>query len=129
MNRRLLLAAAVTGCLGVILGAFGAHGIRERVEATALEWWETGARYHQIHAVAALAVALAGDRLGRLGAAAGWSFIGGIAVFSGTLYAMTLTGVRILGAVTPIGGLGLIAGWVLLAVAGWRAGTSAHPPR
>lgn len=121
MNRRLLVAAAVTGCLGVILGAFGAHGIKQRVDAEALAWWETGARYHQIHAVAALAVALAGERLGRAGAAAGWCFLGGIAVFSGTLYAMTLTGVRVLGAVTPLGGLALIAGWALVAVAGMRA--------
>ena len=102
------------GALGVILGAFGAHGLESRVADPAqLEWWETGARYHLVHAVALLAVAAhpARPKL------AGWLFVVGIAVFSGTLYVMGLTGIRALGAITPIGGLCFIGGWIALAAA------------
>ncbi len=103
----------ILGALGVALGAFGAHGLRDVVEDPAhLEWWETGARYHLIHALALLGVA-AHPRPPR---AAGWLFVAGIGLFSGSLYVMTLTGIRALGAVTPLGGLALIAGWITLAL-------------
>lgn len=106
--------AAVTGALAVALGAFGAHGLKQVVtDAHLLEVWDTGARYHLVHAVALLAVARApvSPWVPRL-------WVGGIVLFSGSLYAMTLTGVRALGAVTPLGGLCFIAGWLMLAKRG-----------
>ena len=106
--------AGVVGALGVMLGAFGAHGLETRVEDPAqLEWWHTAARYHLVHAVALLGVAAHPKRP----ALAGWLFVVGIAIFSGSLYTMGLTGIRWLGAVTPIGGLCLIGGWLSLAFA------------
>lgn len=105
--------AGILGALGVALGAFGAHGLKSRVDVAALAWWDTASKYHLIHAVA-LALVAAHPATPRL---AGWLFVAGIAVFSGSLYAMTLTGVRGLGAITPIGGLCLIGGWLALALA------------
>ena len=102
-------------------GAFGAHGLRNRVDPSLLAVFETGARYHLIHALALLAVGLAESRQrSRWYAGAGWLFLGGTLVFSGTLYLMTLTGDRWLGAITPIGGVALIAGWIALAVGASR---------
>lgn len=104
--------------LAVALGAFGAHGLRARVTPDLLVVFETGARYHMYHALAIVAVGLALDRWPAAGvSAAGWLFLAGIVLFSGSLYAMTLTGARWLGAVTPLGGLAFLAGWVLLAIA------------
>ena len=105
--------AGIVGALGVALGAFGAHGLKDKVDAVALGWWDTGSRYHLVHAVA-LALVAAHPASPRL---AGWLFVAGIALFSGSLYAMTLTGMRGLGAITPLGGLCLIGGWVALASA------------
>jgi uncharacterized membrane protein YgdD (TMEM256/DUF423 family) len=104
--------------MGVAAGAFGAHALRARVEPRLLEVFETGARYQLYHALALLAVAWASSRWpGTLTTAAGWLFVAGTVLFSGSLYAMTLTGVRALGAITPLGGVAFIAGWVCLAVA------------
>lgn len=114
-----LRAAAVLGALAVIIGAFGAHGLRGRVDATLLEVFETGVRYHFYHALALLAAAVAVPALWQSRftpwACVAWCI--GILIFSGSLYAMTLTGARWLGAVTPIGGLAFILGWVFLAMA------------
>lgn len=102
-------------------GAFGAHGLRSRVDPSLLAVFETGARYHLIHALALLAVGLAESRQpSRWYTGAGWLFLCGTLVFSGTLYLMTLTGERWLGAITPIGGVALIAGWIALAVGASR---------
>jgi uncharacterized membrane protein YgdD (TMEM256/DUF423 family) len=115
--RGLLLAAALLGAAGVALGAFGAHGLRGRLDARALETWETAVRYQLIHAAALLAIALSphADAL-RL---AGWLFAAGIALFSGSLYLLALDiGPRsVLGPLTPLGGLAFIAGWLWLAKA------------
>jgi uncharacterized membrane protein YgdD (TMEM256/DUF423 family) len=112
---------ACSGALGVALGAFGAHGLRSRVAAEAVAIWETSARYHVIHALALLATAWACDQWpGRYAQSAGWLFVAGTLLFSGSLYALTLTGVRALGAITPIGGLCFIAGWVCLGLAAIR---------
>lgn len=106
--------AAVLGALGVALGAFGAHGLKEYAGEEAIaRWWDVGARYHLLHAVALLGVAAHPARP----SVAGWCFVVGIAVFSGSLYAMTLTGETRLGMITPIGGVALIAGWVALGLA------------
>jgi len=121
-----LTTGALLGGAAVALGAFGAHGLKARVPADLLAVFETAARYHLIHALAIVAVAWAAERLpGACVTAAGWLFLSGILIFSGSLYLMVLTGARVLGAVTPIGGLALIAGWIALALApllGARAG-------
>ena len=126
--RFFLLACGVNGFLAVALGAFGAHGLAERLAPLAdgakrLEWWRTAAHYQLAHALALGLVAWLGSRVpGPLPAVAGWSFLGGIVLFSGSLYVMTLSGVRALGAVTPLGGVGLLAGWFCLLLAAWRLG-------
>ena len=118
MSNRLLAAGGVFGLVGVAMGAFGAHLLKERILAAALEQWKTGAHYHQIHAVAMLAAAaLAASGRQRAGTA-GWFFAAGIVVFSGSLYALALSGLRFLGAITPIGGALMMIGWGLLA---WSA--------
>jgi uncharacterized membrane protein YgdD (TMEM256/DUF423 family) len=121
-----LATGALLGATAVALGAFGAHGLKARVTADLLVVFETAARYHLVHALAIVAVAWAADRFpGSCAAAAGWLFVAGILLFSGSLYLMVLTGARALGAITPLGGLALIAGWIALALApflGSRAG-------
>lgn len=112
-----LLAAA-----GVALGAFGAHALRSRLTGDAIAIWETGVRYHLVHALGLLGVAWASDRWpGVWPGVAGWAFVAGILVFSGSLYVLAVTGARWLGAITPLGGLAFLAGWLALAVAALRA--------
>ena len=113
--RPLLLCIGIVGFLAVTLGAFGAHGLEGRLSAEAQGWWATATLYALVHAAAALAVALA-DREKRL-APAGWAFVIGAIVFSGSLYAMALGAPRILGAVTPVGGVAFLIGWGLVI---WR---------
>ncbi|HEY2901101.1 MAG TPA: DUF423 domain-containing protein [Polyangia bacterium] len=105
--------AGFFGLTGVALGAFGAHGLRDRLAPGMLDVYRTGVLYQLIHAVALLAVALGAARLQRARAVAAL-FSVGIIIFSGTLYALALTQIRILGAITPLGGLCFMAGWVLL---------------
>jgi uncharacterized membrane protein YgdD (TMEM256/DUF423 family) len=108
--------------LAVAAGAFGAHGLRGRVSADLLEVFETAARYHVYHAIGLLAVAWAASRWpGPATTAAGWLFVAGIVLFSGSLYLMTFTGIRWLGAITPLGGAAFLAGWAALAWAALRA--------
>ncbi len=112
---------AFAGAIGVALGAFGAHALKARVTADFLSVFETGVRYQMYHALALLAVAWAAERwAGSWVNASGWLFTLGIFIFSGSLYLMTLTGARWLGAITPIGGLCFILGWIALAVAALR---------
>ena len=121
MAARWFVIGAVLAAAGVAMGAFGAHALKARVGMEMLAVWETGARYHLIHAVALLASALACDKWpGPWTRTAGWLFVAGIALFSGSLYALALTGVRALGAITPLGGLCFIAGWLSLAIGAWR---------
>lgn len=115
----LLGTACVLMAAGVALGAFGAHGLRSRLAPDLLEIYETSVRYHLVHGLAAcVAALLVRTGLGRPAQAAGWLFVAGIAIFSGSLYLLALTGTRWLGAVTPIGGVTWLAGWLLLA---WTA--------
>ncbi|MGA8030530.1 MAG: DUF423 domain-containing protein [Bryobacteraceae bacterium] len=109
---------AVLMALAVAMGAFGAHGLRSRLDAYSMSVYEKAVFYHFIHALGILLVAL----LARTSAITvqgqtrvGWLLLAGIVIFSGTLYALAITGARILGAITPIGGLAFIAGWLLLA--------------
>jgi uncharacterized membrane protein YgdD (TMEM256/DUF423 family) len=115
------VTGALAAGLGVVLGAFGAHGLKARVTPDLLAIFETGVRYHMYHALALLAVAWASTRwtTSWIGAA-GWLFVVGILIFSGSLYLLTLTGARWWGAVTPIGGLAFIAGWMCLAMGAIR---------
>ena len=121
MAARWFAVGAWLGALGVALGAFGAHALKTRVSTEMVVIWETGARYHVVHAVALLATGWACDRWpGTFAGGAGWLFAAGIVLFSGSLYALVLTGARALGAITPVGGACFIAGWVFLAVAAMR---------
>lgn len=128
MNRLLMVLAASLGFLGVALGAFGAHGVKKLLEgaddaAQRLGWWETASKYHLIHALAiGLTAVLAAHVEGAAPKAAGWLFAAGVLVFSGSLYAMTLTNVKLLGMVTPIGGLLLLAAWALVAYSALKLG-------
>jgi uncharacterized membrane protein YgdD (TMEM256/DUF423 family) len=104
--------AGIAGALGVLLGAFGAHGLESvQPDLHLREVWDTGAHYHLLHALALCAVAAHPRRP----AAAGGLFVLGMVLFSGSLYTMALTDLRWLGAVTPLGGLAFVAGWVVLA--------------
>ncbi len=119
--------AGLYGFLAVGLGAFGAHGLQKMLAtvedgAKRLDWWETAAHYHLIHALAlGLVGVFVSQHPNRLGTAAGVAFAIGVLVFSGSLYTMTLTGIRWLGAITPLGGLALMAGWALLGIAAFQA--------
>jgi uncharacterized membrane protein YgdD (TMEM256/DUF423 family) len=106
---------ALFGFLAVALGAFGAHALRHRFDAGALEVWRTASLYHLVHAVALFALGLAADRV-RGARVAGIMFVTGITIFSGTLYVLAITGQRWLGAITPVGGLALMAAWSWLAI-------------
>lgn len=118
MNRTFWMLGCVFAFLAVAAGAFGAHALRERLGPDLLAVWETGARYQMYHALALLAVAMAAGRWPGGGwALAGWLFTAGIVVFSGSLYVLAFSGVRWLGAVTPLGGVCFLAGWIALALA------------
>jgi uncharacterized membrane protein YgdD (TMEM256/DUF423 family) len=118
MDKTFMFAGALLGGVGVALGAFGAHGLRGRLSPEMLAVFETGVRYHMYHALALLATSALLPRVdGRAVVIAGWSFIAGIVLFSGSLYTLALSGITTLGAITPLGGLALIVGWISLAVA------------
>jgi uncharacterized membrane protein YgdD (TMEM256/DUF423 family) len=118
MDKTFAFMAAVLGAVGVALGAFGAHGLRGRLSPDMLGVFETGVRYHIYHALALVAVAALMPRFdGRAIVIAGWSFVAGIVLFCGSLYALALSGVTSLGAVTPLGGVAFLIGWICLAVA------------
>ncbi|MBE7374969.1 DUF423 domain-containing protein [Pseudomonas lopnurensis] len=122
MIRPYLVLAALFGLSGVALGAFAAHGLKSRLSADYLAIFQTGVHYQLIHALALFGVALLALHLpSRLLTWAGGLFILGIALFSGSLYLLTLTGVGKLGIITPLGGTAFLAGWLCLALAGWRA--------
>lgn len=122
MERTFLALGALSAAVSVAAGAFGAHALRARLSADLLAIFETGARYEMYHALGLVAAAWAASRAPGSGAAwwAGWLFVAGTVLFSGSLYALALTGVRALGAVTPFGGVAFIAGWIALAVAAVR---------
>jgi len=114
------------GCLqaflAIALGAFGAHALRDAFDAKSFAVYQTGVQYHQMHALALILAGVLRERLTekRLVTAAGWLFVVGVALFSGSLYTLALTNVRAIGAVTPVGGACFLLGWALLAVAATR---------
>lgn len=117
-----LICGALSGAAMVLLGAFGAHALRERLEPGELELWRTAVQYQGFHALALGLVGLL-ERAGLRSAAAGPCFAGGTLLFSGSLYALALGAPRAIGAITPVGGAGFVAGWLLLALA-----ARTHPP-
>lgn len=121
MDRIFFALGSLSGFLGVAAGAFGAHALKGRLGADMLVVFETGARYQMYHALALLAVGWACTRWpGAVLTASGWLFVAGTVLFSGSLYALSLSGVRSLGAITPVGGLAFLAGWLCLAWAAWK---------
>lgn len=113
-----IMLAGILAFLGVALGAFGAHALSERFGDYEKGVWQTAVHYHLIHALALFAFGVAYTNL-PLPNAIGWCFAVGILLFSGSLYALALSGVKVLGAVTPLGGVAFLAGWVLVARAGY----------
>ncbi len=121
MDRVFFALGALAALLGVALGAFGAHALSGRLTPDQLGTFETGVRYQMYHAFALVVVAWAATRWpGSLVTAAGWLFVAGILLFSVSLYLLSLTGIRWLGAITPLGGVAFIVGWACLAWAAWR---------
>ena len=115
-----LLLGSISAFLFVAIGAFGAHALKAKLEAGGyVETFNTGVQYHMIHSIAIIGVALLTQHLNSTGLlyGAGWAFVIGIIIFSGSLYALSITGMSILGAITPIGGLAFLTGWVLLFIA------------
>jgi uncharacterized membrane protein YgdD (TMEM256/DUF423 family) len=122
MDRLLFAAGALSAAISVGTGAFAAHGLKARLAPEALAVFETGARYQMYAAFGLLAAGWAASRWsGALAAWGGWLLLAGTVLFSGSLYALALSGVRWLGAITPLGGVAFIAGWVLLALAALRS--------
>lgn len=125
-GRTIRATAAALGGLAVLLGAFGAHGLEDRLSPEALEWYRTGALYHFFHAIALWCAADLASRGGG-GRGPALCFLVGIVLFSGSLYALALTGVRSLGAITPFGGVSFLVGWTWLAVGALRARGDSAP--
>ena len=122
MAKLFITLASLSGMLAVCFGAFGAHALRERLDDYLMGVFETAVQYHFYHALALLAVgviALNQPQTAML-KSAGWLFLTGTVIFSGSLYILALTGAKWLGAITPLGGLAFIAGWACLAAAGWK---------
>jgi uncharacterized membrane protein YgdD (TMEM256/DUF423 family) len=120
VNKTFLLVGALFAFLGVAFGAFGAHSLRGRLSPEMLTVFETGVRYQMYHALAILLVGLMMSPMGGWAIhTAGWAFVIGIVVFSGSLYLLALTGTTMFGAITPIGGLAFLVGWACLMVAGF----------
>ncbi len=124
MDRVFLSLGALSGLIAVAIGAFGAHALRDRLAADMLGTWQTAAAYQMYHALALLAVGIVLGRFSVDGSVwltvAGWAFVAGAVLFSGSLYALALSGTTWLGAITPIGGLAFLLGWAALAVGVWQ---------
>lgn len=113
MNRTIIGLGAVLAGLAVALGAFGAHGLKEHFAEGGEAWWQTGGQYMMYHALGIILIGLFGKK-----SAPAWLFMAGMVFFSGSLFAMALTGMRLLGAITPIGGVCFMVGWGIFA---WSA--------
>lgn len=121
MERTFAIFGAASGFVAVAAGAFGAHALKARLSPDLLAVFDTAARYQMFHALALLAAAWAVSRWpGRAAISSGWCFVAGTVLFSGSLYLLAFTGVRGFGAITPVGGVLFLAGWLLLGIAAWR---------
>lgn len=129
ISRWWVFLGAISGALSVMTGAFGAHALRDRITMRAMEIYQTGCHYQMIHALALVALGLWTQQLTQTNSTsalsvagwAGWAFTAGTILFCGSLYALALTDIKILGAITPFGGLGFIFGWFMLALSAWKA--------
>ncbi|TXK80045.1 DUF423 domain-containing protein [Paenibacillus sp. N3.4] len=119
MMKLFILLGSLNAFLSVALGAFGAHYLKQKLTADKLEVFHTGVQYHMIHAIGLIVIALLAEKLGNssLVNASGWAIFIGIILFSGSLYALSLTGLKFFGPITPLGGVSFLVGWVLLAIA------------
>ncbi len=125
--RLFLVAGAVGGAIAVIAGAFGAHAIANTVTPERLATFKTGAQFQMIHSLALLLVGLSVDRFQSAALRwSGWSFVMGVVLFSGSLYALVLTDTPVLGAIAPFGGLAFISGWLLFAAGAWKSAAITH---
>ena len=117
-----LFLGAIMMFLSVALGAFGAHGLKSVLSAEQLTVYQTGVHYQMIHGIGLILVAILMSKYTDIGLfpAAGWAMLIGIILFSGSLYALAFTGVRTLGIITPVGGVGFLIGWILLAIAAFK---------
>jgi uncharacterized membrane protein YgdD (TMEM256/DUF423 family) len=122
MAKLFITLASLSGMCAVIFGAFGAHALKNRLDAYAMGVFETAVQYHFYHSLALLAVGMLalGQPQTTMLKSSGWLFVLGIVIFSGSLYLLSITGMRWLGAVTPLGGLAFIGGWACLAATGWK---------
>lgn len=118
-----VLIGSLNAFLSVALGAFGAHILKQKLTPDKLDVFQTGVHYHMIHAVALIAIAILSDKLGNTSMvnASGWAIFIGIILFSGSLYALSLTGIKFFGPITPLGGLSFLVGWILLAIAALKS--------
>ena len=114
----LIVAGAIFAFLGVLFGAFGAHALKTRIDVDLLAVYQTGVQYHLVHAIGIILVGILAQALpsSKWLPIAGWAMVGGVLAFSGSLYVLSLTGIRAIGAITPLGGIALLAAWMLLAV-------------
>lgn len=120
--KTLFIAGSLSAFLAVALGAFAAHALKQKLSEEMFNIFEVGVRYHMYHALGLLIVGLAATRFSEANMApVGWLFIAGTMLFSGSLYALSLSGMKWLGAITPFGGLCFLAGWLLLALKTWKS--------
>jgi len=123
MFKLFLALGSINAFLSVAIGAFGAHYFKSKLSPSMLKVYETGVQYHMVHALGLILLAFASERLSTspLVAWSGWLLFAGIVLFSGSLYALSISGIKPLGAITPLGGLAFLAGWALLAIAVFKA--------
>jgi uncharacterized membrane protein YgdD (TMEM256/DUF423 family) len=120
-----VILGGLNALLGVALGAFGAHGLKSRVTSEMLTVWQTGVQYHLVHALGLVLIGILCQLMpeSSLVRYAGWMLLVGITLFSGSLYVMVLTDIRMLGMITPLGGVAFLAGWLTLVLAAWQGAT------
>jgi uncharacterized membrane protein YgdD (TMEM256/DUF423 family) len=124
MGNKFIGIGGLNALLSVAVGAFGAHGLKGTMPADLMEIYQTGVQYHMVHALGLLLIGLLINQSksseGRAVSAAGWCLLAGIILFSGSLYALSLSGIRWLGAITPLGGVCFLAGWLLVVIHAWK---------
>lgn len=123
MLKLFVALGSINMLLSVALGAFGAHGLKSKISSEMLSVYQTGVHYHVIHALGLIFIGILSEKLAGTSLAgwAGWLMFAGIVLFSGSLYALSTSGVKALGAITPLGGVAFIVSWLLLAIAAWKS--------
>lgn len=122
MLRKFMMIGSINALLSVALGAFGAHILKSKIDSDMLAVYETGIQYHMMHALGLIAIALMAERFEqrKLVSAAGWLLLIGIILFSGSLYVLSMSGIKVLGAITPFGGVAFLAGWLCVFLAAMK---------